>query len=611
MYRELFLCVDRDLGNSYDTKERTERMKRSDCSLEKAGCSMVTAVTQDSVNAVLKEYLDGFDGEFVYQTYYLDIGEKGEACYEYVDYSEVKKTLGMDLYEIPDEAEHRTQEQEEVIKRAYEELGIALGFRFRIGLPEAEDVSSLRDIVQFIESDSSSIANVLYTMYLKEFEILEIVSIPRKGYVFSKLKQDPDRPWYFVSRVKLDMKGKEVEGLPQNIKDKLIPKDASGKLNVDQILSIQQLYMDLNTARLTDEFKLEGLDDRIYSFFRQEFMEVYVNKCKKKGDIILGYMAKQFQPGEKNEFAKYEDFNFCITPYYKEDGTSDPGKQGLYTLNYLFAASGEKMGDLKQYANAMRWNWVDETEKGSVHGRMAVDRKSLMDQIAQHFADALKELQIIPKASADVNLVKAQYSIWTEPDRTDAVFTYSGSQYNYEYNKSVHVHKSYLNTVDVKVDYKVNSKMTYGTDRIDFSTSVLCTGSLNVDGGIVKGTLYDVTLDYGVRLSVNSEGKLVMEPDQNVVEKKQNASIKSDVWIDMNTFGTAKNAFKQTQKDIENGLDSYKNIAVLEAKGAFSDMNCWVFPGGRVFSFKGPEFTSEGNTVVGITYVKPDDGTDR
>lgn len=124
-----------------------------------------------------------------------------------------------------------------------------------------------------------------------------------------------------------------------------------------------------------------------------------------------------------------------------------------------------------------------------------------------------------------------------------------------------------------------------------------------MDRGVVKGTLYDVTLDYGVRLSVNSEGKLVMEPDQNVSEKKENMSIKSDALIDVDTFGTAKNVFKQTQQDIQKALDSYKNMAVLQSKGVFSDMNLWVFPGGRIFSFETPEFTSAGNTVAGICFI--------
>ena len=209
-------------------------MKREECSLELVGCNMVVAVTQDSVNAALKEYLDAFDADFVNQAYYMDVDESGTVIYESMDYDEVKKAVGLDLYEIAAEKENRSPKQEAAIQKAYNELGFTLGFRFRIGLPEVEDVSRLRDIVTFIESDISSTANVHYTMYLKEFEIIKIACVPRKGYVFTHLIQEPDRPWYFTSMVKLDMQGKNFKDLPKDMQDKLKPKDASQYLNMDE-----------------------------------------------------------------------------------------------------------------------------------------------------------------------------------------------------------------------------------------------------------------------------------------------------------------------------------------------------------------------------------------
>ena len=72
-------------------------MKREECSLELVGCNMVVAVTQDSVNAALKEYLDAFDADFVNQAYYMDVDESGTVIYESMDYDEVKKAVGLDL----------------------------------------------------------------------------------------------------------------------------------------------------------------------------------------------------------------------------------------------------------------------------------------------------------------------------------------------------------------------------------------------------------------------------------------------------------------------------------------------------------------------------------
>ena len=582
-------------------------MKRENCSLESAGCSMVVAVTQDSVNATLKEYLDNFDGEFTNQAYCVDVDETGSVVYESMDYEEVKKAVGMDLYTIPKEKEKWTKEQEAALHKAYEELGFTLGFRFRIGLPEAKDPSSLRDIVTFLESDSSSIANVHYTMYLKEFEIIKIAVVPRKGYVFTNLKQDPDKPWYFTSRVKLDMKGEKFAELPEEIQDKLKPKDIQGHLSMDQILSIQQLYMDLNTAKLTDDFELEGFDksDEIYHLFQSGFLNNYVEECRKKGGIILGYLAKQFEPSGKREFIKLEDFNFCITPYYKEDDGTDKEKQGLYSLNYLFSSPGQKMGDLKKYANAVRWNWVETSEKGSIHGRMAVDREGLLEQFAKHFRTTLECVQLTPHAEASVNLVKASYKVWMTPDDSQAVFQYGQNKYTYSYAQKAEAHDSYLNTVDVKINYHVDSEMTFQGTRINFQTKISCDANLNVDGGTAKGTLYNMALSYGIRLAVNQEGKLRIEPDEKVTETEGSTRVSSDAWLDFLTFGTGKSSLLELKKYIIERVNSYKDNAVLQAKGAFSDMNYWIFPGGKVFTFKTPEISKEGNVMVGITYAEP------
>lgn len=588
-------------------------MKREECSLELVGCNMVVAVTQDSVNAALKEYLDAFDADFVNQAYYMDVDESGTVIYESMDYDEVKKAVGLDLYEIAAEKENRSPKQEAAIQKAYNELGFTLGFRFRIGLPEVEDVSRLRDIVTFIESDISSTANVHYTMYLKEFEIIKIACVPRKGYVFTHLIQEPDRPWYFTSMVKLDMQGKNFKDLPKDMQDKLKPKDASQYLNMDDVLSIQQLYMDLNTAKLTDEFKLEGFDpsEDIYKVFQTGFLKNYVKDCEKNGGVILGYFAKQFASSSKEELIKLKNFNFCITPYYKKDGTVDDKKKGLFSLNYLFSSENSTLIDLKKYANAVRWNWVSESEKGGIHGRMVLERNGLMTKLAEHYKRALEYIQLIPKAKAEVNLIELDYALWLENDQTEPIFTYKTGKYEYSYEKKVHMHDSYINTADVSASYEMKCEMTYWGDCIQFKTSIVSDGTIKVDGGEVKARFCDSTLTHDIRLGVDQNGKVVLDVSQEVKEETGNTYVKSDGWMDFLTLGTAKSSMEEVAKSIQKSISSYKNRAVAYAKGAFDDINYWVFPGGRVFSFKKPEISTEGNIMLGITYVQPHDEEDK
>ncbi len=115
---------------------------------------------------------------------------------------------------------------------------------------------------------------------------------------------------------------------------------------------------------------------------------------------------------------------------------------------------------------------------------------------------------LTPEAEADVNLVKADFNVWMEPNRSTPVYTFKDNQYSYSYKAEKTAHKSYLNTVDIKISYQVDSTITYENDTVHFVTSIVCTGKINADGGTVKGTLYDSTLTYHVRLGINPFGTL-------------------------------------------------------------------------------------------------------
>ena len=269
------------------------------------------------------------------------------------------------------------------------------------------------------------------------------------------------------------------------------------------------------------------------------------------------------------------------------------------------------MIDLKKYANAVRWNWVSESEKGGIHGRMVLERNGLMTKLAEHYKRALEYIQLIPKAKAEVNLIELDYALWLENDHTEPVFTYKTGKYEYSYEKKVHMHDSYINTADVSASYEMKCEMTYRGDCIQFKTSIVSDGTIKVDGGEVKARFCDSTLTHDIRLGVDQNGKVVLDVSQEVKEETGNTYVKSDGWMDFLTLGTAKSSMEEVAKSIQKSISSYKNRAVAYAKGAFDDINYWVFPGGRVFSFKKPEISTEGNIMLGITYVQPHDEEDK
>src|SRR5713226_6828920 len=98
--------------------------QKSDLSASKYGYDLVVATTQDSINATMKEFLDGLDSPDFNACYQFD---ENDNCIP-LDYSQVlNATGGTDPFTIPDKSTDPKV-------RALDDLGFAFAFRATFGL---------------------------------------------------------------------------------------------------------------------------------------------------------------------------------------------------------------------------------------------------------------------------------------------------------------------------------------------------------------------------------------------------------------------------------------------------------------------------------------------
>lgn len=226
----------------------------------------------------------------------------------------------------------------------------------------------------------------------------------------------------------------------------------------------------------------------------------------------------------------------------------------------------------------------------------------------QSFCRCCGALFLKPQVKASVNLVKYNYSFELSTDYSEPVkYSYyekKKDSYFYKenedsrgfylkYSKQDSASDSYGNKVDVTLKYTAESCIRFCGNRIQLLLHIESYLDLDVDGGEAKGTIYDHTLSYNVQLLVNQEGKLIFVPDKEVDDHDNGTTINADVWLEILTFGTVDDCIKGTKEQIKTAVNWFKDRAIMNIKGAFSNVTDWVFPGGKVFTFKKPALQTD------------------
>lgn len=563
----------------------------SNLSASKYGYDMVVATTQDSINATMKEFLYGFEGQEFAACYTYDTVSKKTVL---ADYEKIKAQINFDPFEIPDRDNSNFHVQD-----LYKLSKFKFGFKATMGIKELPP-SQIPDIVIL----DQGYPNVSYQLFCSKFTIL-VLDEEYGDVTWRNLSQDPKQPWIFRFTVNLDLRTGDdttFSQLPQSVQDRV------KNLNPNSAFSVQQLYLDLNTAGLQSAPDVTGLDKSsdAYVYLTKIFLNQYWDTLKAKGDALLGYTVKPDVPNPIHPSLTPTDLTIEVSPNL--DAQGHPTHQyGLYTLDYLVMSNNHVLPAPVPF----EWNWVEATEATDFHGAMAIKKDRFVEYLETLLSPSLKNICFIPSCSLSLKEETLDYGYDAETtdqfyravnDGTSKVLTFSYQKQANDESKlltdKATVELSSTTQSDVYLENNVIRTVTLFTWNFRFT----------YDKGILDGTnciKYQVETSY--QINVDEFGNLLVSltPDSKTTDLSETPS--DNKWMKFYTLGQVKQTIKEWKSSLaELGFDKVLTGHDQDLVNVINSSSGWVFPGGKTFAFKNVYFSKHQDLITHIIYAEPD-----
>lgn len=567
--------------------------RASNLSLPQYGYDLVVATTQDAINATTKEFLSAFTGkEFVACYKFVDQDHPAEP----LDYDEVKRaTGGTDPFTI------RNGDNQNPKLKALDDLGFVFAFRAKMGLPPDLAPTAIPDVVVL---DRGS-ASVTYQLFFAEFDIL-VLDERRHALFWTHLAQPPGAPWVFRFNVGIDLRagGDAAFGnLPPGVQEKV------KNLNPGSAFSVQQLYLDLNTAGLQSAPDIVGLEpsSTAYVALTRIFLNAYWKKLREAGgDVMLGYTVKPANPNPSRPSLVPTDLTIEVSPNVDARGEATK-KYGLYTLDFLVMSDNHVLPAPVQF----NWNWVADSEEADYHGAMAIKKARFASYLNQVLSPSLKQICIAPKCWLTWPETRVQFH--AEYSQDDGPHTYrmvsDGSSkvltFSYENKCKDEGNKFVVIWADIGIECTTQSDVYLENNVIRTSTLFNGRCRVNFEGGVVEGNYVRYQIDTSYQINVDSQGDLVVSlapgsPKLTDLSETPDPNAWARI-ISLDQITRVVNQLKKKLSNIRDFLTGHDQAILSIINGS----SAWVFPGKQTFVFKDAYFSDHQDLITHVTYVDP------
>lgn len=566
--------------------------------LENYGYDMVVSVTLGAINATMKEYVMNMGKAVkpVTKYYVTRYNEKNDtSTVEEANDSERVLFEELKLFDIPADEKQRTNEQMEAIERADEKM-FNCAFKAGFGIPDNINPSAIEYFLDFDTGAAGNHTKVKYKMFFNGFKIIQTdYNRAKRKLEFSKIEQGGEL-WSFKFNVDLGLVDVSSEKVPEEIKKKLINLDPGA------MFSIQQLFLDLNTTALQDAPDISGISESAMDTVQRKFVNIYFKKLRELGDVVFAYSVKPSK-GSKPYIMKPTDFRFYVSPYLA-DGKPAPEKKKLYTLNYLVMCDNRPVpADLR----AFTWNWVDEKDYSSIHGAMTINKKRILNFAENEFLDIVSKLIFTPYCHIKCNPTDFEFKLSLLPNSDKVSFNNNYYRFNKkDYSDSYWVFPPLWG--NITLEYTNESRIkTFQSDRneavIECSCDIKIYLKLNAVGGVSSGNIFDKTLYYTLKVSVDAYGILKFVP--SVTEGNDNSDFDYNGWSDFISAYTLKDMINKVKSFVTEYVTRTKEFTSGGFLAKYNTGALWAMPGDQTFSFKNPCFSNGSDLSFSINYVKP------
>ncbi|KAL7942627.1 hypothetical protein V8C42DRAFT_331485 [Trichoderma barbatum] len=554
-------------------------------------CDFVVATTQASINANLWEYL----AEGTHPAAYVIFGqdEKGQPTLLTSTNSLedlLKVTNGVNPFEnMPDGMDYDDPRIDKI-----NDSDFYIGIMLQMGVPPGCDPKSLPPIVTLI-GDSPN--KVTFNMYCSQITVIHDFLSARPRKVPSRWNvwnQPSGNPWAIQCNVDLVMENLD-EHLSQ-IKDEKAREQLKNALNnlSGTAFSLQQLVFDLDNAALADNFGFTGVppgDAR--DVLQKTFHDIYAKTAKENGWPVVAVTAVA-QPKDESSL-HMTSFERTVTPLKDSQGHPVSNSDAVTTLNYLCAVDNHPRPS--RYTT-FDWNWVQAQEAGQESGVIAINRNVLIQFIVKKLETLAQEFCYAGDISDDwelslVAVTPPPFKI--SPDGTQVALL----EQSEDRKKTIQLDGS---PADFRIITRYKCQVEFGgkDNQIKISQTFEMLFDVYVDyhnGEFIDVGASPISSQYTntYEVSVNQNGGLQLTMVEDIPKPGY-----SEVTVpDYKQLYTLAQHVKKMQDDFI-GLH-VGNLHALQ----ISQLQSFVFPGAKVFTFKNPRFSDHQDLICEITYVDP------
>lgn len=580
-------------------------------SLSQYGYDMVVAVTQGSVNKVMKHFMSNHEQK----EYLLVLKRKLNTETETYTYETVDPVaLGIMskvqmLLDTPATKSERTPE--EIVN--YQDLyhnNISYVCKAQLGINQ-EAADTAPNIIQLDKSDIDSKFNATFHPIFKEFNLIRLYSEDAL-VLMQKEKQPKNEIWEFSYNIKLNYK-KDIpfEKLPQQVvKD--IKDNTWGEIpaQYSTLFDIRALYADFTTA-MVQQYAPNIESNLELKQFVQTFFEDYVLKdLREQGDeAIFSYSIKP-ETGVLDKLKKSlvipASYKYYVSPYINENGEEQPDKKDLYTINYIVMEKDKQFPELRMFT----WNWVEAGEEKEKNGCMAVNS----GRIIQHLQDDLKEVTkgayLIPSVDLKDKFlwinIETGYKVSDCPDNLKFIQdSENKKQYQLSYtNKAkdgVYFSGALGIYIGVTIEYLLDIFINLN-DTNQIVITIKNEGNIELQTGAShsKGRMVGDEFICTLTPTIDLAGNLTLNKEYS--HKHFTDDIDHNVFVDIFCMGTDRQCIDSITEFTSKIEESIQKGIERKIGEAFDNKIHWVLPGGDTFIFKSPVLSEGNDLVVDLTY---------
>ena len=593
---------------------------QSNLTSEKYGYDVVVSTTQESINAGLVQYLQNSTGKQPVSYLCFLADDKGEPTTEKSLEEIIQLSGGVDPFQIPSD----TKWTDDRIQKLFR-IRFVCAIRLQAGIPpglvkNVPGKGPQLQLPQPIVTLGNTSDNVLFNMYCSDITVIK--NTPGGGWSdtgsWKWYNQQPGQPWYIQTRTSLLVADLDKSLNTTYFNNHPEERDALRAQLVNlsgSAFSLQQLFFNLDSAVVQTSPDFQGVDDKAVNYLLGiSFKGLWSKIAKERGLPLIGITAVAQQPdGSPLRLTGLERWVSPVVDPLTGIKLSDPSKEQLAatTLNYLCAADGHPMRGAANFT----WNWVEPQDIAQSSGVIAIKRST----IARYLVN-----QMLPRARLSC------IEPWTKVEATDVVGNVK-YWWNFTPGQEPAVNISDSGPLVATLTYSKEARAsdknaaTYG--ELNITSSYTCTivfGSLDFSvfppkyiGGNKFTIMQNLKISVYNQWAATSSSANVIDntlQDEYVIFVDDHGSLTSSPTgvktVTDNSQAGDRSAFVNFWTGVNDLIDSIKeqsgNFLNSRVKPIpFDEIKNFVFPGGKVFTYKTAQFSNYQDLISLITYVNP------